>query len=121
MRLFLLAGALGLGLAALSGCHLLSAPRAAVIESGDREAEARLRRALEQELGRTPVDLGPSDPSRLSVITVLPVPPGPLEDRSLVLPSVFRLQIRGGICGLLREETGVFIPLSDLRCEVVPQ
>jgi hypothetical protein len=115
-RAFVLCVIVGLGFSGLSGCHLMSAPRAAVIGSGDRQAEGRLRAALEKELGRSPLDLGPSDPSRGSVITVLPVPPGPLEDRSLVLPSVFHLQIRGGVCGLLREETGAFIPLSDVRC-----
>lgn len=99
-----------------AGCHLLSPSVDALIVTGDQLAEGRLRAALEEELRRSPLDLGLSDPYRNPVITVLPVPPGPLEDRSLVLPGVFHLQIRGETCGVLREETGAFIPLPEVRC-----
>jgi hypothetical protein len=38
--------------------------------------------ALEKDLGRQVIDLGPSDPTLSPVISVLPVPSGPLNERT---------------------------------------
>ena len=91
---------------------MVGAPQPALLMQGDAVAMDRVRAALAKEMGRSPVDLGPSDPTRSSVISVLPVPAGPLNDRDMALPTVFRLESDGKTCALVREGTGARVVLE---------
>lgn len=95
------------------------AAQPALLMQGDGGALDRLRAALAREMGRA-VDLGPSDPTRSSVISVLPVPAGPQNDRNMALPTVFRLESDGRTCALVREETGARIVLDGVTCRAAP-
>jgi len=88
----------------------------ALLMQGDDAALERLEAVLAKELGRTAIDLGPSDPTRSPVISVLPVPAGPLNDRDMALPTVFRLESDGRTCALVREATGARIVLDGVTC-----
>jgi hypothetical protein len=77
---------------------------------------ARLKAALANAMGRSQIELGPGDPTQSSVLSVLPLPPGPLEDRSLAKPTIFRLEIEGRACILVREDTGARISLDGVSC-----
>lgn len=98
-------------------CQLSAgAQQPALLMQGDGAALDRLKVALAREMGRTAVDIGPSDPTRSSVISVLPLPAGPLNDRDLSLPTVFRLESDGRACALVREDTGRRIDLAGVTC-----
>ena len=96
------------------------APQPALLMQGDAVAMDQLKAVLAREVGRAPVDLGPSDPTQSSVISVLPVPAGPLNDRDMALPTVFRLESDGRTCALVRESTGVRIALEGVTCKAAP-
>ena len=103
-------------------CQSTSAQTAspAVLTKADDVAMARLKAALAKEMGRSEIQLGPGDLTQNSTITVLPLPPGPLEDRSLAKPTIFLLEIEGGACVLVREgepgASGARIPLEGVEC-----
>jgi hypothetical protein len=112
-----------IGFAAFAGCCQSTSAQAAspaVLAQADEATMARIKAALAKEMGRSPVELGPGDLTQSSTISVLPLPPGPLEDRSLARPTIFRLEIEGGACVLVREgEAGVSgarIPLDGVEC-----
>ena len=99
------------------GCQSTAGtPEPALLIQGDGPAMEQLMAALEKDLGRRVIDLGPSDPTLSPVISVLPVPSGPLNDRNTALPTVFRLEFDGQICSLFREETGLRITLAGVQC-----
>jgi hypothetical protein len=105
--------------AALAGaCKSTAAP--AVLAQADEAAMGRLKAALAKAMGQAEVQLGPGDPTQSSVVSVLPLPPGPLEDRSLAKPTVFRLAIEGETCFLVRGDTGERIPLEGVDCRAAP-
>lgn len=90
--------------AALAGaCQSTAQAAPAVLTHADDAAMARLKAALAKAMGRSPIELGPGDPTQTSILSVLPLPPGPLEDRSLAKPTIFRLEIEGQTCVLVRE------------------
>jgi hypothetical protein len=100
----------------LAGCHSLGGPAPALLTSNDAAAMARLEAALAEAMGQAKVVLGPGDPTQSPNISVLPQPPGPLEDRSLVLPTRFRLEIEWGQCFVVREDGGVRKRIEGLGC-----
>jgi hypothetical protein len=91
-----------------------------VLAKADDATMARVKAALAKEMGRSPIQLGPGDPTQTSTISVLPLPPGPLEDRSLAKPTIFRLEIEGGGCVLVREDTGSRVVLDGVECKAAP-
>jgi len=93
----------------------------AVLTRADAAAMAHLKAALAKAMGRSPIELGPGDPTQSSVLSVLPLPPGPLEDRSLAKPTIFRLEIEGETCFLVREDTGVRARLEGVDCRAAPR
>lgn len=95
-----------------------AAPQPAQLMPGDAAAMDQLKAALAKEMGRSPVDIGPSDPTRSSTISVLPVPGGPLNDRDMALPTVFKLETDGQVCALVREGTAKRIALDGVTCRV---
>lgn len=110
-----IAGAIVLA-AVFAGCCQSVQAAPAVLTRADEAAMVRLKAALAKEMGRSPVELGPGDPTQSSVVSVLPLPPGPLEDRSLAKPTIFRLEIESGACILVREDTGARTALEGIEC-----
>jgi hypothetical protein len=109
-----------MGFAAFAGCCQSTPAQAAspaVLTQADAATMERIRAALAKEMGRSVIELGPGDLTQSSTISVLPLPPGPLEDRSLAKPTIFRLEISGGACMLVREDTGARIPLEGVECK----
>jgi hypothetical protein len=104
--------------AALAGACQSTAAAAtpAVLTQADAATMTRLKAALAKAMGRSPIELGPGDPTQSPVISVLPLPPGPLEDRSLAKPTIFRLEIEGQTCVLVRDDTDARIPLDGVDC-----
>jgi hypothetical protein len=101
-------------LAAVLGGACKSTAAPAVLTQGDEAAMGRLKAALAKAMGQAEVQLGPGDPTQSPVVSVLPLPPGPLEDRSLAKPILFRLTIEGEACLLVREDTGERIALEGV-------
>jgi hypothetical protein len=77
---------------------------------------ARLKAALATAMGQAQVELGPGDPTHSSTLSVLPRPPGPPEDRSLALPTIFRLEMDGAACFVVREDSGARTALEGVTC-----
>jgi hypothetical protein len=102
--------------AVFAGCCQSVQATPAVLARADDDAMARLKTALAKEMGRSEIQLGPGDPTQSSTVSVLPLPPGPLEDRSLAKPTIFRLEIESGVCVLVREDTGARISLDGVEC-----
>ncbi len=111
-----------LGFAAFAGCcqSVPEAAQPAVLTEAGAATMARVRAALEKEMGRAPIQLGPGDLAQSSVVSVLPLPPGRLEDRSLAKPTIFRLEIEDGACVLVRDDTRARIALEGVACRSAP-
>lgn len=105
--------------AALAGACQSTAQAAqpAVLTHADDATMARLKAALAKAMGRSPIELGPGDPTQSSVLSVLPLPPGPLEDRSLARPTIFRLEIEAQTCVLVREDSGARTVAEGVSCK----
>lgn len=101
-------------------CQLTPAAAPAVLTRADAATMDRVKAALAKEMGWSPVQLGPGDLTQSPVVSVLPLPPGPLEDRSLAMPTIFRLEIEGDACVLVREGTGARIRLDGVSCRAAP-
>jgi hypothetical protein len=97
-------------------CQSAAAARPAVLTRADPATMAQLKAQLAAAMGRAQVELGPGDPTQSSTLSVLPPRPGPLEDRSLAKPTIFRLEIEGQTCTLVREDTGARTPLTGVDC-----
>jgi hypothetical protein len=102
--------------ALLAGACQTAVAAPAVLTHADPATMSRLRATLAQAVGRAQVELGPGDPTQSSVLSVLPPPPGPLEGRSLAKPTIFRLEIEGETCVLVRADTGAHIRLAGVDC-----
>jgi hypothetical protein len=102
--------------AVFAGCCQSVPAAPAVLTQADEAAMGRIKATLAKEMGRSDIQLGPGDPTQTSTLSVLPLPPGPLEDRSLAKPTIFRLEIEGKACVLVREDTGARIPLDGVDC-----
>jgi hypothetical protein len=114
-RAALLAVAALLPATVLGACQSVAVP--AVLTTADPPAMERLKAALAKALGRASVELGPGDPTQTPLISVLPPPPGPQEDRSPARPTIFRLEIEGSACVLVREDNAARIPLDGVECK----
>lgn len=99
-----------------SGACQSSGAVPAVLTHGDEASINRLKATLAKAMSQTQVQLGPGDPTQTSVLSVLPLPPGPLEDRSLAKPTIFRIEIEGKTCSLVREDTGDRVNLEEVAC-----
>ncbi len=104
------------GAAILAGCQTHNAPEPAVLESVDDATMSALHAALADAMGRARVELGPGDLTTDSIITVLPPPLAPQEDRSLAKPTYFDLMKANGGCILANRETGAEYPLKGVSC-----
>ncbi|MFT3724179.1 MAG: hypothetical protein QM773_11380 [Hyphomonadaceae bacterium] len=105
-----------IGAVALMGCQSLGSPVPAVLASADADTMAKLKTALATAMGQAHVELGPGDPTRSSTLSVLPRPPGPPEDRSLAIPTIFRLEMEAGACFVVREDGGARARIEGVAC-----
>ena len=106
--------------ATLAGaCQSTAQPAPAVLTQADDATLARLKAALAKAMGRSPIELGPGDPTQTPVISVLPLPLSPLEDRSLARPTIIRLEIEGQTCVLVREDNGARTVVEGVSCKPV--
>lgn len=109
--------ALALAIAALiaAACQI-GPPVPAVLTRADDATMTSLKSTLAQAMGRSSVELGPGDLTKSSTISVLPLPPGPAEDRSLATPTTFRLETVAGDCHVVREDTHQLYRLEGVAC-----
>jgi hypothetical protein len=101
-------------------CQLTPTAVPAVLARADAAAIDRVKAVLAKEMGRSPIQLGPGDLTQSPVVSVLPLPPGPLEDRSLAMPTIFRLELEGEVCLIVREDTGARLKLDGVDCRAAP-
>jgi hypothetical protein len=82
----------------------------------DGAARASLVAAASELLGRSRIELGAGPVLGVSSVSVLPLPPGPLETRSPALPDQLSIALRDGRCVLLHPPSGRMAALSGVRC-----
>jgi len=87
----------------------------AVLATGDAATLERLHQGLHALLGRE-VRLGPGDPTQSSVLSVLPPPPDPYQDRNPARPEHVRLLLRGSMCVLVRSDPPAEVRLEGVAC-----
>lgn len=75
-----------------------------------------LKAVLGQMMQTRHIDLGPSDPTLSTSLTVLPPPVSPQETRSTALPVRFDLILRDGKCYVVRHDTGDSRELPQGAC-----
>lgn len=107
--------ALAAATAALTACQSMAVP--AVLTSSDPDNMAHLKAALATAMGQAHVELGPGDPTLSPTLSVLPRPPGPPEDRSLAMPTIFKLETEGGACFVVRVADGTRTRVDGAQCK----
>ncbi len=110
-----------LGFVGLSACQTQTVEETAqpaVLVSGDAQSMVAITSTLSEAVGRATIELGPTDLTKASTVTVLPPPLGPLETRSLATPTAFDLMMTGESCVLVERETGVRHALEGVACRV---
>jgi hypothetical protein len=101
------------------GCATRVGPHPARLSSTSPQVMARVKAVLATAMGTNRIELGPEDHSRSTSLTVLPPPLGPLETRSLAVPSVFDIVKEGASCALVARTTGRRFPLTGVACTIV--
>ncbi len=91
----------------------------AVLISSDDQTLADLKSVLAEAMETASVELGPSDLTQGSVISVLPPRLGPLEGHSMAKPTQFDLMKNGSKCYAVRRDTGEAYPLSGVTCRAL--
>jgi hypothetical protein len=100
----------------LAACQTVPSSAPAVLAKGDAASLASLKAHLAKAVGREQIQLGAGDPTQTSVISVLPPPAGPANDRNMAMPTVFRLEIEGKACVAVRDDTGARVALDGVNC-----
>jgi hypothetical protein len=98
------------------GCATSGPAQPAKLATTDAATMTKVRAVLATATGRPRFELGPDDMATSTAITVLPPPLGPLETRSLAVPSVFDITMQGGACVLVARSDGKTYPLRGVRC-----
>ena len=102
----------------LSGCRTPKVPesRPALLVDASPAALQTLDRVLFEATRQGPAKRGPGDPTRESVVTVLPPPPGPYEGNSPAMPRYFDIVTDGSACYLRDRKTGEDHRLPGVAC-----
>ena len=105
----------------LGGCQMVdnvanNDPQPAVLANGEPESLDALKTALAGAVGRAQIELGPSDPTTSSVVTVPPPPLHPTETHSTAMPTTFKLMLKNGDCIAVNEKTGEVYALKGVSC-----
>ena len=106
----------GLLIGAVCACQTVEADVTAALASDDAETLASVKSALAEALDRTFVELGPQSATDPSVLSVLPLSPGPLETHSTAMPDYFDLMLRDGACYAIERKTGTAHLLEGVVC-----
>ncbi|MEO0608278.1 MAG: hypothetical protein AAFY82_08595 [Pseudomonadota bacterium] len=104
---------------ALGACQHGPNPVDAVIADDTPETMAALKAGLGQAMGRTYIELGATDPTQRPMVSVLPLPLSPADDRSLERPTLFDLVLEDGVCLAINRETAQETPLPGVPCRPV--
>lgn len=104
------------GVFILGGCQTNDSAIAAALDSTDDQTMAMLTSVLAGAMGVASVEIGPGDLTKTSTIAVLPPRLSPLEDRSVVKPTLFDIMLEGGRCYVVRRETGDEYDLDGVSC-----
>jgi hypothetical protein len=109
------------GLAAcvgLSACRTpkVSELRPALLADATPATLQTLDRVLFEATRQGPAKRGPGDPTRESVVTALPPPPGPYEGNSPAMPRYFDIVTDGATCYLRDRKTGEAHRLPGVAC-----
>ena len=104
--------------AGLSACRTPNAPalRPALLADASPATLQTLDRVLFEATRTGPAKRGPGDPTRDSVVTVLPPPPGPYEGNSPAMPRYFDIVTDGSACYLRDRKTGEDHRLPGVAC-----
>lgn len=103
----------------LTGCQHGSDRSEAVLSDGSPETMTALKAGLAEAMGRTYIQLGASDPTEQSMVSVLPLPLGETDDISLESPTLFDLVVENGVCMAINRATGEQTDLPDVPCRPV--
>lgn len=107
--------ALALGSAACQTTAQVSVRAAVLLDDNERAIKA-IQSTLESVIQQGRVNLGPSELTRDSVITVLPPPPGPYEGNSPAMPRYFELVTDGQSCFLRERDARELHALPGVNC-----
>lgn len=104
--------------AGLSACKTPEVPelRAALFVDASPATLQTLDRVLFEATREGPAKRGPGDPTRDSVVTVLPPSPGPREGNSPAMPRYFDIVTDGSICYLRDRKNGETHALPGVAC-----
>ncbi len=104
-------------LLSLDACQTMaSSPSQASVDLGDPATHAAVTAALSAALGRGHIELGPVNDAETSVVSVLPLHPGPYETNSTAMPVRFDIAKRDGRCVAIRHDTGEVFDLPGVSC-----
>jgi hypothetical protein len=117
LKFMLATGALVMGTLCI-GCATQATAQPARLAKTDAATMTALRTALASALGRTRIELGPEDLANATVVSVLPLPLGPYDTRSLEVPALFDITMERGTCMLVARSDGKTYPLTGVSCKV---
>lgn len=111
-------GVLFVAAAGVTACRSPTAPelRPAVLADGSPATLQTLDRVLFEATEQGPAKRGSGDPTRESVVTVPPPPPGKYEGNSPAMPRYFDIVTDGTGCYLRDRKTGEVHPLPGVSC-----
>lgn len=97
-------------------------PSLAVLESSNENSMQTLKSALAKAMKTSKVELGASDPTRSSTISVLPKSLRGLygnDQANFALPTQFDLMMDGQSCYLVKRGSDTKIPLQGVNCRPI--
>ena len=100
----------------LTACQHASGQMPAILTDDSPETMAALKAGLGEAMGRTYIEIGASDPTKQSTVSVLPLPLSATDDRSVERPTLFDLVLEDGICYAIKRETSEKTPLPNVPC-----
>ena len=106
----------------VTACHTTAhaQPSPAVLKNSDESSMKILKSALAKAMKTSRVELGTSDPTRSSSISVLPKSVRGLNGNdyaNFALPTQFDLMMEGRNCYLVKRGSENKIPLQGIRCK----
>jgi hypothetical protein len=101
------------------GCATNVGPQPARLSNTSPQTMERVKAVLATAMGTNRIELGPENLSTSTSLTVLPPPLGPMDTRSLAVPSVFDIVKEGPSCALVLRTNGRRFPMTGVACTVV--
>jgi hypothetical protein len=89
----------------------------AVLADASPETMAAVKAALAGHLGQSRIEIGAGDPTRESVIAILPPRPNELEGNSVAMPVMFDILTDGKACFLRTRADSEMILLDGVACQ----